>query len=594
MRRRVKKKRLTRERLENRDLLASVTLEPTIDNSLYEDDSGVISNGEGAFLFSGKTGGRGGEKLRRALVKFDVADQIPAGATVTSVALQLNVSLSPRNESEQRTMSLHRVLSDWGEGSSNAGDPGGEGTSAANGDATWIHRKFPGDSWDTPGGDYEAAVSASTDVGLTGFHTWTDEGMVNDVAAWLADPGSNFGWILIGDENATFAARRFDSRENGNADNRPKLTIEYEEVATTTISISPASVQEGNEGSSSIQFEVSLSETPTETVTVQYTTQDGDAIAGEDYAAESDTLTFDPGVDQLSIEIEVFGDVTTESDESFNVTFEQATNAEIDIASAAGTIENDDPVPTLLVEAMGFPEDEQTANASVSISNPSAFPIQVNYSTANETAEAGDDYADQSGVIEFAPGETTQSLALSIMDDDRSEGSETFRVDFDSPVNVSISDSLVVEILDDDVPTAPWHNGDFPEDVDGDGSVIPFDALLIINELNDGLGPGPLTQPGEGQPPPFLDVDGDNILAPFDVLLVINYLNDPPLPARPAEPFVAQASDIVAAIEFVFSDDERNKRIESCDSDVANQNVATQRMPNTSTSGRPVEKRHRS
>mgnify|MGYP001552213564 CR=1 FL=1 len=57
------------------------------------------------------------------------------------------------------------------------------------------------------------------------------------------------------------------------------------------------------------------------------------------------------------------------------------------------------------------------------------------------------------------------------------------------------------------------------------------------------------------------EVDGDNVLAPIDALMVINYINDPPMAARPA--IVAPASDtsqIVAAIELIFSDDERVKR----------------------------------
>ncbi len=73
---------------------------------------------------------------------------------------------------------------------------------------------------------------------------------------------------------------------------------------------------------------------------------------------------------------------------------------------------------------------------------------------------------------------------------------------------------------------SPWKNHDLPEDVTGDGAVVPLDALLIINELNgEGARPLPVPPDPNDLPPPFLDVDGDNFLAPIDALLVINYLN---------------------------------------------------------------------
>ena len=77
-----------------------------------------------------------------------------------------------------------------------------------------------------------------------------------------------------------------------------------------------------------------------------------------------------------------------------------------------------------------------------------------------------------------------------------------------------------------DVNSSPWQNAAFPEDVDGDGEVIPLDALIIINRLNDPDFNPELEPPTPGnEPPPYIDVDGDNFLFPFDALRVINYLN---------------------------------------------------------------------
>jgi hypothetical protein len=51
--------------------------------------------------------------------------------------------------------------------------------------------------------------------------------MVVDVQQWLDTPETDFGWMLIGGENANGTAKRFDTRENSVVDHRPALTITY-------------------------------------------------------------------------------------------------------------------------------------------------------------------------------------------------------------------------------------------------------------------------------------------------------------------------------------------------------------------------------
>mgnify|MGYP003573010621 CR=1 FL=1 len=67
----------------------TVTLNPIKDNTLYQDTSGGLSNGAGAHFFAGMTAAGA---ARRAVLAFDIAGSIPAGSTITSVALTLNMS----------------------------------------------------------------------------------------------------------------------------------------------------------------------------------------------------------------------------------------------------------------------------------------------------------------------------------------------------------------------------------------------------------------------------------------------------------------------------------------------------------------------
>ena len=78
---------------------------------------------------------------------------------------------------------------------------------------------------------------------------------------------------------------------------------------------------------------------------------------------------------------------------------------------------------------------------------------------------------------------------------------------------------------------APWQNPVNPLDTNGDGSVSPLDALLIINHLQvSGDGSLNARGPGDGELVRYLDVTGPNesgiaFVSPLDALRVINFLN---------------------------------------------------------------------
>jgi hypothetical protein len=205
----------------------TVTLTSVADNTIYQTPSGN-SNALGQNIFSGTNGGG---SPRRGLIKFDVAAAVPAGAAITSVVLTLNCNVS-RTISDN--VSLHKLLSGWGEGSSNAGSTGdGAGAAATTNDATWLTTFYPNSFWSNTGGDFTASASASTSISGTGFYSWNSVDMVTDVQTWLSNPATNFGWILLCNETTTSTARRFASKENAVAINRPALTITY----TTTLPV---------------------------------------------------------------------------------------------------------------------------------------------------------------------------------------------------------------------------------------------------------------------------------------------------------------------------------------------------------------------
>lgn len=202
-----------------------VSVFPSRDNTLYESQTGALSNGVGEFVFSGRTLQN---SLRRGVMFFKLDAVIPPGSTITGVSLTLNLTLSQGTPAD---FHLQRLTANWGEGTSNAGTPGGQGAPSTTNDATWIHTFFSTQFWATPGGDFSSTVSATTNViGNVGPYTWSSAQMAADVQNWVNTPGSNFGWIIRGDETTSQVAARFGSRENTNPTLRPVLEVTFTPV----------------------------------------------------------------------------------------------------------------------------------------------------------------------------------------------------------------------------------------------------------------------------------------------------------------------------------------------------------------------------
>jgi len=157
------------------------------------------------------------------LVRFDVAAKVPAGSTINSVTLTVFCLQTSGGPSANE---LHRVLTDWGEGSSFGS---GQGGLATDGDATWLNTFFPSSMWLTPGGEFDPISHGSTIIGLSGVpYTFGPFAlMASDVQGWLDQPATNFGWIILGDEVTAGLAKRLGARENFFADQRPNLTIDF-------------------------------------------------------------------------------------------------------------------------------------------------------------------------------------------------------------------------------------------------------------------------------------------------------------------------------------------------------------------------------
>ena len=107
------------------------------------------------------------------------------------------------------------------------------------------------------------------------------------------------------------------------------------------------------EGEEPLVFAVALSRAAGATITVDYATSDGSALAGADYTATSGTLTIGAGSSGGSIEVAVLDDSHDEVEETMTLTLSNASGGMLTGPSATGTIENHDAMPRALVARFG-------------------------------------------------------------------------------------------------------------------------------------------------------------------------------------------------------------------------------------------------
>jgi hypothetical protein len=225
-----------------------------------------------------------------------------------------------------------------------------------------------------------------------------------------------------------------------------------------SLAITDQTVSEGYSGSVDAVFEVTLSPASVQSVTVDYTTTDGTAVAGSDYTAVSGTLTFTVGETSKTITVTVNGDQIDEGDsETFTVDLSAATNASLADGQGLGTILDDDSANVYIT---GDPQiiegDAGTAPAvfTVTLSMPTAFTVTMDYVTVDgivDGALAGSDYEAISGTLAFAPGETVKLLTVNVYGDTTEEPDERFGVELSNfdPIDKSPTASYTTITNDD-------------------------------------------------------------------------------------------------------------------------------------------------
>jgi hypothetical protein len=222
-----------------------------------------------------------------------------------------------------------------------------------------------------------------------------------------------------------------------------------------TLSINDVSKNEGNSGTTTFTFTVSLS-APAQTggVTFDIATQDNTAtVADNDYVARSLTAqTIPAGQQTYTFDVTVNGDTNIEPNETFFVNVTNVTGATIAKGQGVGTIQNDDS-PTLSINDVSLSEGNSGTTAftfTVTLSQASNQTVTVDYATANGTATAGSDYQSTSNTLTFNPGDTSKQITVLVNGDTLVEPDETFFVNLSSASGANISTGQGVGTIQND------------------------------------------------------------------------------------------------------------------------------------------------
>jgi hypothetical protein len=383
--------------------------------------------------------GEDGGGIVYGLIRFDNIfgtgpNQVPLGSTI----LQATLTLDLTEDGVNGIYNFHRMVQDWSHTTASWNFFGGNGINLDGIEALATPDATVGNgSFTVPLGAMNANVTTS-------LQAWSD-GTPN--RGWnFRTPAVTTDGILV------------RSSENGTTNLRPRLAVSFLPPVAGYFSFG-ASTYTVDEGGTSLTVTVNREFGAVGAVAVNYATGDGTATAGQDYTATSGTLTFAAGETSKTFTVPILNDALVESGETILLTLGVPTGGASlgDVADAVATIgDNDGPgvvqfgAPTVTVT-----ENGEAAVLTVSRTQGSEFQgsVTVEYAVGTGTATDGLDFTRAAGTVTFGPGQTSQSIAIALVDDSLDETNETFTLVLRNPTaGAALGDqvSTTLTILDNE------------------------------------------------------------------------------------------------------------------------------------------------
>jgi chitinase len=318
-----------------------------------------------------------------------------------------------------------------------------------------------------------------------------------------------------------------------------------------TIAASDVTVAEGNSGTKSITFSLTLSAPAPVPVSVNWATADGTALAGSDYVAATGKVVFGAGTISVPVDVVVNGDTSVESDETFFLDLSMPVNGTLGKARGTATIDDDDiDGPTISISDVTVSEGNSgsvEAKFAVTLSAAATKTVTVSWATLDGTARAAgtlageNDYFPGSGTFSFAPGETTKNVTVNVRGDAFDEADEAFSVELSSSINATIAKTRGAATITDDDATPSLSIADVRDTEGAFGATktftfnvtlsAPSGQTVTVNyatENDTATAPGDFIAvsgtltfaPGETTKPVRISVVGNNTVEPDETFKV--------------------------------------------------------------------------
>jgi len=239
--------------------------------------------------------------------------------------------------------------------------------------------------------------------------------------------------------------------------------------------------------------------------TVNYAT--AGLTPGTDYTPVSGTLTFAPGETTKTVTVPVIADSITEPVETFFLDLSSPTNASLIRTRGNASLVDDDQSFVGVTGVTVVEGDAGTQNALVTLtrfgSSAGAANVQVN--TNASTASTPADFIDSDTLVNFAPGETSRTLAVPVVNDTLQENFEQFGVSFSVPSGgntVAVGQNATVYIIDEDasylaIDNAVLLEGTADSPTNAVFTVTRYGALEGETTVNFTTANGTAQQPGD-------------------------------------------------------------------------------------------------
>ncbi|MBF0471947.1 MAG: SUMF1/EgtB/PvdO family nonheme iron enzyme, partial [Gammaproteobacteria bacterium] len=233
------------------------------------------------------------------------------------------------------------------------------------------------------------------------------------------------------------------------------ITITDDDTVIPEVTVAGGSVAEGNRGTTTLLFTVTLSSATSQDVVVTYATADGSATTGVDYEASSGSVTISAGNTTTTIPVSIYGDSFLEGDETLTLTLTAPQRATLGAtATTTGTITEDDCVdkyaltPSLTIFDSEVDEgDSGTTDLGFTLLLSGTAPgdVDVTYTVTDGTATLADnDYVSPAtSLITIPAGSLSGEVVVTVNGDERYEADETVTVEITNPANATLCSPTV-------------------------------------------------------------------------------------------------------------------------------------------------------